>query len=467
MMICVFRAAKPSWYPSADKFTNAARVYSSYSQVQASEGKFAAPFRKRNRRFFLKRFHSDLPFSRIVRPLLGIAILLFFCCTPASAQLSTNPAATAADSPGLRQPGLRFSLLTVGVGDEIYASFGHTGIRVIDSAAGTDIVYNWGTFEFGEDFEVKFMRGKLLYYCSAQSFSSFYSLYVRERRGVEEQELFLDRPQQQSLLAAIEENMEEENKYYKYDFLFDNCSTRPRDLLKTAFGPGFSYGDALRGQRPTFRDEINHYLAGLPWERFGINLLLGAKIDRVMSNEDAMFLPDYLRDGLVGAKLNGKPVAGQAERLLPPAPAEPAPVNGPLIMTVVVAAICIIGVAIPGFDLIGRLLRYILLIISGLLGILMLFMWFGTDHQTCANNWNVLWCLPTNLVIPFVKRAKRSRYAIVALACIGISLIIHVTGLQKFPLDVAWPLLLSLAVTFFMMYRAAVAPPLPVDDHHH
>ena len=135
---------------------------------------------------------------------------------------------------------LRFSLLTVGVGDEIYASFGHTGIRVIDSTNGKDIVYNWGTFDgFQEDFEMKFMRGKLLYYASSESFQHFYSTYVREQRKVEEQEILLDDTQKQKLYSFLQENIKEENRYYKYDFLYDksrhlltigyNVSERRRD----------------------------------------------------------------------------------------------------------------------------------------------------------------------------------------------------------------------------------------------
>jgi hypothetical protein len=395
--------------------------------------------------------------------LQAFMVLLLFCGQDASAQPDTLQRPIA-----YRKPGLRFSLLTVGTGDEIYASFGHTGIRVTDSAAGTDVVYNWGTFNgFQENFELKFMQGKLLYYCSDEPFAGFHYMYVREQRGVEEQELFLTESQQQALLTTIRENMKEENKYYKYDFLFDNCSTRPRDLLKTAFGPTFKYGDGLKGRRLSFRDEINHYLSGLPWERFGINLLLGAKVDKTMSNEDAMFLPDYLRDGLAGATLSGKPVAGPAVRMLPPAPAEPKPVNGPLILTVIIACICILGTAIPGFDIIGRFVRYLLLVVTGLLGVLMLYMWFGTDHQTCRNNWNVLWCLPTNLILPFVTPAKRGRYALVAIACIIISFIIDMAGVQELPLGIVWPLQLSLMLSFFLMYRASVAKPLPPDEHDH
>lgn len=390
-------------------------------------------------------------------------ILLLFCVTTAAAQTPADPVPSVSPA----RPGHRISLLTVGTGDEIYASFGHTGIRVVDSAAGSDIVYNWGTFEFGEDFEIKFMRGKLLYTCAQQSYASFYQTYIREQRGFEEQVLFLPPASEQKLLAAIQNNMKEENRYYKYDFLFDNCSTRPRELLKTAFGPEFKYGNALKGRRHTFRDEINIYLAGLPWERFGINLLLGAKIDRVMSNEDAMFLPDYLRDGLATATLAGKQVTGPAERILPDAPEEKSYVNGPLLLTLVIGCICILGTAVPGFDILGRFMRYLLLIVTGLLGALMLFMWFGTDHESCRDNWNILWCLPTNLILPFIKPHRRSRYATIAMLLLVAALFVHLTGTQALPLGIIWPLLLSLAVSYFMMIRAAYSKPLDGDDHHH
>ncbi len=366
---------------------------------------------------------------------------------------------------------LRMSLLTVGVGDEIYASFGHTGIRVVDSVQGTDIVYNWGTFDgFQEDFELKFMRGKLLYYASSETFQHFYGTYVREQRGVEEQVIHLTNAQKKQLQAFLQENIKEENRYYKYDFLYDNCATRLRDVFPKTFGAAFRWGLALpTDSKRTFRDEINHYLAPLPWERFGINLLLGAKIDKVMKNEDAMFLPDYLRDGLAGATVNGLPVAGKAERILPAAPPFPPAGNGPFILTLTFAAVVILGSVIPGFNIIGEIAGGALMIITGLLGCLILFMWIGTDHEACRSNWNVLWALPTNFIIPFVRREKRSRYALVALLLILAAVVIHVLHIQALAMGELWPLLVALALRFGMIYRSAVRPleDEPEAHHHH
>jgi hypothetical protein len=365
---------------------------------------------------------------------------------------------------------LRTSLLTVGVGDEIYASFGHTGIRIIDSAAGTDMVYNWGTFDgFQEGFETKFMRGKLLYYASSQTFQQFIATYIYEQRGVEEQEIYLNDTQKRQLLAFIQDNLQEENKYYKYDFLYDNCATRPRDVFPKTFGPAFKYGQALPADKQvTFRDEIKRYLAHLPWELFGINLLLGSGVDKPMKNEDAMFLPDYLRNGLSTATVNHQRVAGPPVRLLPPAPREPQPANTPFFVMLAFGAFIIVGSTIPGIKPLATMAGHLMLIVTGLLGFLILFMWLGTDHQACRNNFNVLWALPTNLIIPFIKPEKRSRYALVAIVLIILSVLLHLFHIQSLPMEVIWPLLLALLAFFGMIYRSATRPPIDEsDDHHH
>ncbi len=364
---------------------------------------------------------------------------------------------------------LRVSLLTVGTGDEIYAAFGHTGIRILDSSTSSDIVYNWGTFDgYQKDFELKFMRGKLLYYASSETFQNFYSTYVREQRGVEEQLLLLNDAQKERLLSFMLQNQTEENRYYKYDFLYDNCATRLRDIFPKAFGSTFRWGSAIpAGQRITFRDKIDHYLERLPWERFGIDLLLGSPIDKVMRNEDAMFLPDYLRDGLRGAQIGGIQIAAPARRLLPPAPTPAKPVDGPFILCMIWAALIIIGTAIPGIKPIGVIAGQALLIVTGLLGCLMVFMWIGTDHQACRNNFNVLWCLPTNIIIPFVKRERRSRYALVALVLLAVALLLHLLHIQALPLGQCWPLIAALGAAFGMIYRAATAPPTDESEEHH
>lgn len=365
---------------------------------------------------------------------------------------------------------LRVSLLTVGVGDEIYASFGHTGIRIVDSAAGTDRVYNWGTFDgFQENFELKFMRGKLLYYCSVESFLNFYQTYVREQRRIQEQVLLLPPAIAVKLRHFLEENLSEESRYYKYDFLFDNCATRQRDVFQAELGKDLNFGEALPvGTKLSFRSIVNQYLAPLPWERLGINLLLGSKLDKTMSNTDAMFLPDLLRNAVAGAKYSGRQLAAPVVELLPAGPAIPAPGNSVLWAMLGFAAVVIFGAVLPGFNIIGVIARNILLVGTSLLGGLMLFMWLGTDHKACADNFNVLWALPTNMIIPFVKRQKRSRYALVAIFLIILALALHFIGVQRMPLGDIWPLLLALLFSFGMMYKQATTEIVydPSADHH-
>jgi len=355
---------------------------------------------------------------------------------------------------------LRISLLTVGVGDEIYASFGHTGIRITDSLAHTDIVYNWGTFDgFQEGFEMKFMRGKLLYYASSETWPHFYQTYVQEKRGVEEQVLMLNPAQKQQILDYITNNMKEENKYYKYDFLYDNCATRLRDIFPNTFGPGFHFGTAIPTSKTrTFRDEIDYYLRYLPWERTGIDMLLGSQIDKTMSNEDAMFLPDYLRNGVAGAQVNGKAISSPPLRVLPQDPIPAIPKNIPALVFLLFSALVILGSIIPGLGLIGLITKNILFIVTGLLGFLILFMWIGTDHQACRYNWNVLWALPTNIILPFIKRRKQSRYALLGIFMILVVLALHMFHVQAFPLVEIWPLLLALVFSYGMIYTSLRQP---------
>jgi hypothetical protein len=395
--------------------------------------------------------------SGMMKRYIGFIVLLFLCPLVASGRT---------DSSGSCR--LRVSLLTVGVGDEIYASFGHTGIRITDTAAETDIVYNWGTFDgYQDNFELNFARGKLLYYCSSEPYQHFIQTYIYEKRGVEEQEIFLNDLQKRELQAFINENLKEENRYYKYDFLYDNCATRPRDVFPKTFGSAFRYGQAIpTDKKVTFRDEIDRYLAHLPWERFGIDLLLGSPVDKVMSNEDAMFLPDYLKRGITSATVNGQRVSQQPVRVLPDGPAERIPANTPFFLMLAFGAMVIVGSAIPGFKPLSALAGHLLLIVTGLLGCLMVFMWLGTDHQSCRNNFNVLWCLPTNIIIPFIKREKRSRYALVAMALIVVSIMLHLLKIQALPMGIIWPLLLALMAFFGMIYRSAIAPESDEPDTH-
>jgi len=352
---------------------------------------------------------------------------------------------------------IRVSLLTCGVGDEIWETFGHTGVRIVDSVRHLDVVYNYGTFDgFDKDFEINFMRGKLLYYVSMDSYQGFMQEYVMAQRKVEEQLLLLSGTQKQEVYTFLRENALPQNRNYKYDFFFDNCATRIRDIFPRVLGKDFHFAATVSKDRPlTFRNIINQYFYRKHWERVGVNLLLGKKIDKVMTSEDIMFLPDYLRDGVGGSTVNGTKVSAVATVILQGKATEPAGTNEPIYVMLAVLLLTILGLFYKPLHVLGKVMTVLVMLVTGLLGILMLFMWVGTDHQACQNNLNILWALPTNLIALFVKR--KERYASLAIGLIILSLLLHIFKVQELPLLEIWPLLLSLLCIHGMAYKRSSA----------
>jgi len=308
---------------------------------------------------------------------------------------------------------LRISLLTCAPGEELYSTFGHTALRVQDTTKGTDLVFNYGTFEFGPDFYTKFIRGQLLYFLSVEEFNDFLFVYRYESRSVQEQVLQLSCEEKQRLYTALQTNAQEQNRYYRYDFLFDNCTTRAGDIVVKNTTAPVVFKNILPEKRPTFRDLIHSYLdAGHEyWSKLGIDILLGAKLDRKASNREAMFLPDYLRKGFDCASVDGKPLARPPQTILEmPSPLRDHSFFSPAIvfslLLVLIAGLSFIPSrwaekAVGIFD-------FLFFFILGLSGILLLFMWFGTDHKVCSNNYNLFWALPTNLIMAFFVHSKRT-----------------------------------------------------------
>lgn len=379
-----------------------------------------------------------------MRLFLRLLLLAFFgvAASRTFAQTDSLPAS----------PRLRISLLTCGPGAEIYSVFGHTAVRITDSAAGTDIVYNYGTFDgYDEQFELNFMRGKLLYYLSEDYYEDFVASYAEEQRWVDEQVLRISPEDKKAIQVYLTNNLKPENRAYKYDFFFDNCATRIRDIFQDTHGASFRFAQvAPAGRGLSFRQIINRYLAGNPWERLGINMLLGSRIDKVMSNSDIMFLPDYLEDAVAGATLKGQVYAAPPERLVKASwiPSSSLGVQ-PVLWSLF--ALLVAALFIPLFRPVGSLLSSVILLLSALLGILMLFMWLGTDHQGCAYNYNVLWALPTNLL--YVFKRKQTKYALVAIIAIFICVLIHIAGVQGLLLPDMIPVLLMLLTIFAVDYR--------------
>lgn len=348
-----------------------------------------------------KKHKSSLAIFRKTFHCLKKAFLsLFFC-------LTFFISALAQDSCGLR-----IALLTCAPGAELYSTFGHTAIRVQQAGAGLDEVFNYGTFEFSDDFYAKFVRGKLLYALSVSSFNEFIYQYEIESRSVTEQELALNCEQKQTLHARLRENALPQNRSYRYDFLFDNCTTRARDIIDTGATATVTLGNILQSKPFTFRDHIDVYLnkAHQDWSQLGIDLLLGAKMDRPATNTEAMFLPDNLMAAFDKSTADGKPLVAARQTILDvPSLATESYLITPIIafgLLLVIAAALSFTKKRWAQRAVGAL-DFILFFVTGLVGVLLVFMWTGTDHALCANNYNLLWALPTNAVAAFVVH-KRS-----------------------------------------------------------
>ena len=382
-------------------------------------------------------------------------LLLFAPGLSIYAQQDTGSADTTHFSNGIRH--LRISLLTCGPGDEeIYEVFGHTAVRIIDSIEHTDLVYNYGTFQYGPGFELQFMRGKLLYYLGVDQYNDFMQEYVQAKRSVEEQVLLLNWKQKEHIYDFLQWNAEPGNKYYKYDFFFDNCATRIRDIFPRpeVFGKTFHFGNALpQGKHLTFRDIINQYFYKDQWTRMGVNILLGSKIDKQMSNMDIMFLPDYLRDGVGAGTVNGHNIATAPVLILPGNNATPAGINWAIVLSCVLAILTIAGLTVNRLRILGKIMSILMLFVTGLLGCLILVMWFATDHQGCSNNFNILWCLPLNVVVAFFNPKGKGKYALIAMILIFVSLLLHFINVQGLLLAEFGPLLIALLFIYGTIYK--------------
>jgi hypothetical protein len=308
---------------------------------------------------------------------------------------------------------LRISLLTATPGEELYSTFGHSALRVTDTVSNTDIVYNYGTFNFDEPgFYTKFIRGKLMYYLSTEDFESFQYAYQQENRAITEQVLDLSCREKQNIIMLLQANMMAQNRFYKYDFLFDNCTTRLRDLVESATDSTVHFGEVLKTKK-TFRDLIYEYLDynDKQWSKLGIDILLGSKTDAVMKPREVMFLPDYLMKTFDSSSVDSRPLVSDRQSLykIDYSRNKKDNLTHPLFLfTCLFVLIAFLSFSKNIF--IQRFLSSFdgfLFFLTGLLGLLLLFMWFGTDHLMCKNNYNLLWAWPTNIVAAFYIHSKK------------------------------------------------------------
>jgi hypothetical protein len=327
----------------------------------------------------------------------------------------------AADLPVLSE-GATVSLLTMWPGNEIYLAFGHSALRVRDPARRVDLIFNYGTFDFEDPlFIPKFVKGYLNYRLAYYPYQQDFNHDKRTQNRIwYEQVLNLDRNQVNALFVFLMDNARPENRYYRYDFILDNCATRIRDALRTVLGPDIRFDpDNAQAPRTSYRRMIDECVADRPFFRFMFYLVLGMASDREATSFESQFLPltmmrvfessTIVRDG------KDEPLVRSAARIYDPPItvrrgqpwSDPSFVIWPCAVLVLFLTIRNIlrlrkDGTLPARRAVFRLLDAVFFLAIGLTGCLVFYLSVFSVHAATKADLNVIWLLPTNLVAAFV-----------------------------------------------------------------
>lgn len=299
-------------------------------------------------------------------------------------------------------------LLTCSPGTATYSIYGHSAIRVVIPHTQTDEVFNWGIFDFSTpNFVWKFAKGKLNYLLGVYPYDSFIQEYFIDNRSVYSQKINLDASEKRILLGLIQTNLQPENRSYKYDFFYDDCSTRIRDLIEKAVGTKLIYPPDEINQMHTFREMVGKYQKSYPWLKMGVDLIMGTPGEVKAFFRDRMFLPLDLQKNLTQAVINHDrkmiPLLSSAETILEFG--QPVVKNRFYTTPIFIFMLLfIIIVFLSAMYLRGKLINILDLVlfsVFSLLSVLMIFFNFFTDHQQMKLNINIIWFNPVIIICLF------------------------------------------------------------------
>ena len=337
-----------------------------------------------------------------------------------------------------------FYLITIGEAKEPYAMYGHTAIRVADTAWNMDFIVDWGVFNFNQpNFYLNFAKGNMIYTTETHSFSGFLYYNHRSGKGAVMEEIMLNDQQKERFWLFLSRMLEPENRDYRYRFILDNCATRPRDLLEFALQDELIY-PAEKSFSGTYRDMLRSYQAPSLWYNLLIDIVLGSRIDKKPNIQEQMFLPDYLRhywgasyiadeDGISPLR----PLLGEPFVLSEKTPLSKTPIAlSPEIffMLLFFTVLCL------DFLKIGRrFLRIFDVIFFGVLlffSLLIIFLWGFSEHQEAYDNYSILWLTPLYIFTLIGLRKNKKIPLIATCGYLVLFLILSLCNVfpQSFPL---------------------------------
>lgn len=310
--------------------------------------------------------------------------------------------------------------------EEIYTLYGHAGLRIEDAQQGLDVTFNYGIFNFDDDFVFRFVQGKTDYIVLPQATSEYLKSYVGRGSGVRELVLAVDVPTIREMWSYLLHNIQPENRVYRYNFFYDNCATRPVAILSEALArAGKRQGrdtaldlDKVAVDRTTWRTEINRLEGNYPWLVLGTDLALGAPTDAEISARELMFLPHYIELILSQATVRGATYAHPVRQLRTYGQQQTVSresrwvVVHPIAVALLILLLCFFGafrmmrgsIALPNTidnrrSSFPKLFDILLWSLVGLVGVILLYIGLGTEHPNTWPNYNILVFNPLLLVL--------------------------------------------------------------------
>ena len=312
------------------------------------------------------------------------------------------------------------SLITCSPGQDIYELEGHAALRV--RQGDRDWAGDYGIFDFNSpNFVYRFVSGQTDYIVAAYPFNFFLSQYVEQGRSVTEHKLNISQEQAIKLVGLLQDNLRPENRTYRYNYVKDNCSTRPLSIIERAIDDSIRFNRPPQSHVPaTFRDAMRRHHILYPWYQFGIDIALGSGIDYPISRREMTFAPTLLAEMLPDAVISGpagqdKPLVKETVTIMPADASRPKVGPTPWYLTPMAVAMMILiaTIAVVIRDIRrGKVTKWwdcALFALQGLAGILVAFLIFVSVHEATSPNWLLLWLNPLCLIVPaciYIKKCK-------------------------------------------------------------
>ncbi len=356
------------------------------------------------------------------------------------------------------------SIITAGPGDVLYEAFGHSAIRVKDPTLNLDIIFNYGLFDFNQpNFYVNFVKGRLLYRLGKQSFRRFITSYDYQQRWMKDQVLNLSLVDRIKIFEYLNENSLPENAEYLYDPYFNNCATKLRDIAKEILGNKIQFPSSFSDENFTLRQLMNQELPWNTWGSFGINLALGNTLDKELITDNYMYLPDYVHKGFQKATITENKITTPLvleERQLLRYTEKQIKIqwyNPFFVFSLLLLITIVVTFRDQKRNIRSKWLDFTLFFVTGVLGIIICFLWFFTDHYTAPNNFNLLWAFVLNFFVAFILLKSRipywiSKYLLFYLFLLFGAIVTSFIGLQQFS-NAVFPIIAMLFLRTFYIYR--------------